>query len=128
MDEDEENDDDEQQLEDEMEEVGEYNWTDDFEIIKQGSGSTTHSDIQDDEEEDFEPSQVNVEGVKLIASFLYNNEQFSLVKHLEPMLFVGRRFDSENINYLVSGHEATEVGSRSTINVYISYYRRPLPI
>ncbi len=105
-------------------EVKEYDWTDDFDIINQGSESTS-SYIQEEEdtvveEEDFEPSEVNAEGVKLIASFFYNNKQHSLVKHLEPMLFVARRFDSENVNYLVSGHEATEVGSRgSTISYYV---------
>ncbi len=105
-------------------EVKEYDWSDDFEIINQGSESTS-SYIQEEvdtvvEEEDFEPSEVNAEGVKLIASFFYNNKKYSLVKHLEPMLFVARRFDSENVNYLVNGHEATEVCSRgSTISYYV---------
>ncbi len=67
-----------------------------------------------DNEEDFEPLEVNVEGVKLIASFFYNSKQYSLVKHLEPVLFVARRFDSENVNYLVNKHEATEVSSRGS--------------
>ncbi len=118
----EEEENDEEQLEEEMEVGDEYDWADDFEIIKQGSGSTPSYIQEEDtveEEEDFEPSQVNVEGVKLIASFLYNNMQYSLVKHLEPMLFVARRFDSENINYLISGHEVPEVGSRGAISFYI---------
>ncbi len=110
---------------DEMEmEEEEYNWTDDFEIVKQqgvvGSvTSDTHDiDVEEKEEEarvEEEPSEVNVEGVKLIASFFYNNKQYSLVKHLEPILFVARRFDSENINYLISGPEATKVSSRVVI-------------
>ncbi|CAM9097028.1 unnamed protein product [Phaeothamnion confervicola] len=84
----------------------------DFSVEDDGAfgrgGSGNSDDDGAEEEEELEATQVMEEGVELVASFWDEGVEYSLVRHLEPVLLVARAATS-GAYHLLSEEEALKV-------------------
>ncbi|KAG5177590.1 hypothetical protein JKP88DRAFT_265038 [Tribonema minus] len=77
-----------------------------FDIIEEGDGQ----DPGDFEEEELEPTDIDADNVELIASFWHEGAEYSLVRHLDPILLVAKPSQEGDGRYaLVSEAEAADV-------------------
>ncbi|CAN0378867.1 unnamed protein product, partial [Ectocarpus sp. 12 AP-2014] len=77
-----------------------------YEVLEEGDGS--YPTEEEEEEEDVRvPTDITAEGVELIASYWYEDKEYALVKHLDPVFVIARQ--TKNGYYLLGEEEAAAV-------------------
>ncbi|CAM9811024.1 unnamed protein product [Ectocarpus sp. 6 AP-2014] len=118
LDDDEEEDEEEEDEEEEDEEEEEMEYSSnkgtafigdeeiEYEVLEEGDGS--YPTEEEEEEEDVRvPTDITAEGVELIASYWYEDKEYALVKHLDPVFVIARQ--TKNGYYLLGEEEAAAV-------------------